>query len=578
MKLFAQSSYDFVRHFLRAYPGRSALMVLLLVFSGFAEGVGVVALLPLLELATGDTSSAFAEAVEGVLATVGLTPTLPVLLSVIVLSMVFKALALWLAMRQVGFTVAQVTKDLRLDLVRALLDARWGYFQERKVGEFANAISSEAIRASAAYREACVVLGGVIQVAIYLTVAFLIAWQVSLAGLLVGIGFLYVLRRYVRMARAAGEEQTVLSKSLTGRLVDALQGIKGVKAMAREHLFWPLLEKEAEGLNQAQRRQVVASETLNLFQEPMLTLILAVGLYGALTFTGMSFSAVLVLAFVFYRIMTHVNTLQMRYQIMSVGESAFWSMSEARERAEQEREHMEGGRIPEPVTEAIRFESVSFGYDDEPLFTDLSFAIPAGSLVTLIGPSGAGKTTIVDLICGLHRPASGEIFLDQTPMSEIDVREWRRLLGYVPQETLLFNDTILRNVTLGDESISREQARRALEAAGAWEFVARRPRGLDEVVGQAGARLSGGQRQRISIARALVANPTLLILDEVTTALDPATEREICETLLELRGRVTIVAISHQPALHEAADLTFDVHQGRVVGETLISSPAPAPS
>lgn len=571
--MIARTSLDFVRYFLSAYPKRSALMVALLVFSGFAEGIGVVALLPLLEMVSGDASSGLARGVESVLLGVGLPATLPVLLVVIVASISLKAIALWLAMKQVGFTVAQVTTDLRLDLIRSLLEARWGHFQRRKVGEFANAISSEAIRAAAAYREACVVIGGLVQVFMYLVVAFLIAWQVSLAGLVIGAGFLYLLRRFVHMSRKAGEEQTTLSKSLSGQLVDALQGLKAVKAMAREQLFWPLLEKETEGLNQAQRRKVVASETLRLFQEPLVTVVLALGLYGAVTFTGLQFSAVLVLAFIFYRLMSHVNTLQMRYQVMSVGESAFWSLREATERAQQEREPEGGGPQPPRLAQGIRFDSVSFSYDTDPVFQGLSFVIPVGTLVTFSGQSGAGKTTIVDLVCGLHRPTRGEIFLDDVPLSDLDVRAWRRRIGYVPQDTLLFNDTILRNVTLGDETIRREQVERALKAAGAWDFVSRRPGLMDAAVGEGGSRLSGGQRQRIAIARALVEDPELLILDEVTTALDPETERAICETLLDLRGRVTILAISHQPALQEAADVRFHVEGGRIRRSSPVAGP-----
>ncbi len=543
-------------------------MVVLLMLAGLGEGLGVASLLPMINMAIGEPisqdPSAIAQAVDAVLGSLGLSPTLGLLLGLIVVGMTLKALFLWLAMQQIGFTVARVTRDLRLDLVRALLAARWRYFGETPVGEFANAIGSEAIRAAAAYREACVVMGALLQILVYFAVAALIEWRVSLGAVIVGSLVAFALRRWVAMGRSAGVTQTNLSKSMTGRLVDALKGLKSVKAMAREHLFWPLLEREAEGLNEAQRRQIIASEGLKLFQEPLVTLVLAGMLYGALTLTTLPFSAVLVLAFVSYRLIQHMNTLQMRYQIMAVGESAFWSLRDAVNRAERERELRSGNPPPKPLTEEIRFESVSFRYGEEPVLADVSLSIPRGGFVTLTGPSGAGKTTLVDLIAGLYSPTKGDICVDGTLLAQLDLRGWRRCIGYVPQDPLLFNTSILNNVTLGDENVSRERVRQVLQAAGAWDFVQRRPAGLDDVVGEAGGYLSGGQRQRIAIARALVYEPTLLILDEVTTALDPDTEAEICQTLLRLRGRVTVVAISHQTAMRNAADVVYTVRDTRV--------------
>jgi ATP-binding cassette subfamily C protein len=158
------------------------------------------------------------------------------------------------------------------------------------------------------------------------------------------------------------------------------------------------------------------------------------------------------------------------------------------------------------------------------------------------------------------------------PLGDLDRRAWRRLIGYVPQETLLLSDTVLVNVTLGDPAVTRADAEAALRAAGAWEFVAALPAGMDTAVGERGARLSGGQRQRLAIARALVHGPALLILDEATSALDAASEAEICAALQALRGRVTILAVTHRPALVQAADRVYRVDEGRV---TLVEQRGP---
>ena len=212
----------------------------------------------------------------------------------------------------------------------------------------------------------------------------------------------------------------------------------------------------------------------------------------------------------------------------------------------------------------MRLEGVSFAYAERCILDRVSLAVPRGSLTAIIGPSGAGKTTIVDLIIRLLAPQSGRVLIDDTDLARVDVRAWRSLIGYVPQETLLLHASVRLNVTLGEARFSDEDVVQALRAAGAWAFVAALPEGMDTVVGERGTRLSGGQRQRITIARALVHKPQLLILDEATSALDPASEAAICATLQQLRASLTILAISHQTAILEAADRAYRLADGSV--------------
>jgi ATP-binding cassette subfamily C protein len=164
----------------------------------------------------------------------------------------------------------------------------------------------------------------------------------------------------------------------------------------------------------------------------------------------------------------------------------------------------------------------------------------------------------------LLRPQEGEVWIDDLPLAQIDVKGWRRTIGYVPQETLLLHDTVLNNITLGDPALSENDAVDALRSAGGLEFVQSLPRGIHSVVGERGGKISGGQRQRIAIARALVQKPTLLILDEATSALDPETEAAICETLSQLRGNLTMLVISHQPALVNIAQRIYRIKEGVV--------------
>jgi len=561
-----QRTIDFFIYFARRYPRRTLIMTALLLLAGFAEGLGIVTLLPILEAVQGEGGprSRVGQLIVSAFNQFGVDPRIEHLLALIVFTALLSSFFLWAAMKQVGYTVAHVTADLRLTLLERLTNAKWSYFVDRSKGALANSISLEATRSSLSYRQACSFLAAVFETAIYAALALAISWRITLLAVVAGGALALILRGFITMARSAGEEETRLVKSLTARLVDTLNGLKSIRAMGREQQLLPLMRHEIAGLHAAEQRNVLAAHTLALLQQPLVSGMLAIGLYALLRFGDQPLSTVLVVAFLFHRLLGKVNTLQQRYQGVTFGESAFWSLRNAIDSAAEAEEVIPAAAIQPTFSSSVEFRDVSFAYQDTLVVDRVSFTIEAGQFVAIVGPSGSGKTTIADLLVGLHRPASGEIRIDGVSLAEVDLRAWRRKIGYVPQDTLLFHDSIMRNVTLGDESISGERVEAALRAADAWDFVSRRPAGLNEIIGEGGSKLSGGQRQRIAIARALVGNPSLLVLDEATTALDPATEEAICSTLRKLAGNVTIVAISHQAALQNAADVVYRLEKGRL--------------
>jgi ATP-binding cassette subfamily C protein len=560
--------------FFRAYRLQTALMLLALILSGLAEGIGLSALLPLLNIALGPDAgnmlgaasaapSGFEQAVLNALARVGIAPTLGNMLLIILGGILFKSIFLLAAQRQVGYTAARVTRDLRLQMLRAVLQSKWEYFLHQPVGKLTNALATEAQRSSTAFVNGATAITYLITALVYGSIAFALSWRASLVAIVAGALVIGLSHFLVRITRKAGKRQTRLMTSLMSNLTDTLQSVKPLKAMAREHLADQVLAHDTKLLNKAQRRQVLSSAVLDSAQELMFTGFICLGVYVAIEKYQMALATVMVLVVGLGRAFSFFGKVQKQYQKLAQGESAYWSLLDSIGAADKAREKLDGGAMPR-FERSLEMRNVAFSYDDRhPVFSDLTLRIENGYLTTLVGPSGAGKTTIIDLSIGLLQPQAGAVLLDGTSLQELDIKQWRGMIGYVPQDTILLHDSILHNVTLGDPALQEADAERALRAAGAWEFVSRLSQGMDTIVGERGGKLSGGQRQRIVIARALVNQPKLLILDEATSALDRDSEEAIRQTMESLKGQLTILAISHNRAMVQAADHVYQLADGR---------------
>jgi ATP-binding cassette, subfamily C, bacterial len=553
----------------RAYPKRTLIVAGFLLAAGLSEGIGVGSLLPLLKLLLGAEQSSgenlLGGVIDGIFGFIGIKPTIAALLVFIAVLVCLKGALVLLAARQVGFTVANVETDLRLGLLRSLLKANWPYFLSQPSGRLSNAITTEAVYASYCYELVSRMIAEMVQLAVYVGIALLISWQMTLSGLLAGGLSALALSAFMGMARRAGEKQTVLLNSVAARLVDGLSGIKPLKAMACEDRVGPLLESDIRDLNKAKQKQIISIGAARALVEPLFVVLLAASAYVAFVIAHVQLEILIVLIIIFWRALLRGGTLQSYYQELARYESAFRSLENAIQAAQAAEEITTGANSP-TLNLGVTFRNVSFAYGDKIVLKKASLTIEAGRATAIVGSSGVGKTTIADLIVGLLSPLSGDIRIDNVPLVEIDLRQWRRMLGYTPQETILFHDSVLANVTLEDPALNRCDAEDALRLAGAWEFVSALPQGMDTIVGERGGKLSGGQRQRIALARALVRKPEMLILDEITAGLDLETEAGIVKTIRELKGRMTILVISHRAELVEAADAVYRL-QDQVLNE-----------
>ncbi|MDP1558178.1 MAG: ABC transporter ATP-binding protein [Nitrosomonas sp.] len=548
--------------YIMVFPRRSAFVLIALLAAGVAEGLSLTALLPLLSIAVGDSDdSDIGQFMIQALQNIGIEPTLDTILLIIVGGMFLKGAILLIANRQVGYTVAHVATALRLDLIEALLASRWQYYLRQPVGALANSVATEAYRAANGFEHSVNVLALSMQVMVYAIVALFISWQATLASLLIGMVLLIVLHRLVRATRRAGTKQTHLLRELLTYLSDVLSSVKSLKAMARDNVADAILHDQTQQLEKATRREVMNRAALMALQEPILAALTASGLYLALVTWELSLPEVMVMVFLLTRILGLLNKTQRRYQQLTVQESAYWALRKAAEDARAEAERTTGVREP-TLQKGISLRHIVFDYGKKSIFKDLNIEIPIKSFTAVMGSSGVGKSTLLDLLCGLTEPKSGEILVDGILLHEINLRQWRHMIGYVSQDTILLHDTVLNNILVGEPTLDSSDAEWALHQAGAWDFVSALPEGLQSIVGERGGLLSGGQRQRIAIARALAHRPQLLLLDEPTSALDPESEQTICETLQNLSHDLTIIAVSHQPAVINAAEHVFILSNG----------------
>ena len=551
--------------FFRSEGANWVIVVVCMLASSLLEGVGLATMLPLLTIATGSggSHSIFNEAVHTLFRGYDQKTTIALLLLMVVTSIVVKALLMLLAMRYVGFAVAEVSTRFRAKLVRQILSVRWSYLLANPLGRFINAVSSQAGMSGEAYRLAASFMALVIETTVLVGMTFFVSWRLAIAAILLGVTTATGSNFLVRRARASARRANARNRELVTFLADAMGNIKLLKSMARQDSFENLLERKISQLRKAARQQVMNRELLGNLQDATIAIALGFAAFLAICVWDVAVADLIVVGLLLARTVRNLGKLQGQYQAAAVMESPYEDLMDLLREAEVAAEGKGGPGMPS-LDRGCRLDRVTFGYTDVPVFSDVSIEVEAHRLTVITGASGQGKTTIADLLIGLYHPGRGQVLVDGVPLPELDLRRWRRMIGYVPQDVILFHDTILSNLTLGDPELGADEARRALELAGALAFVDSLPGGLWTVVGERGGKLSGGQRQRIGIARALVHRPKLLILDEVTSALDPETERALCQNIRELRREATIFAITHRPALVEWADAVYRLEEGIV--------------
>jgi len=536
-----------------------------LLAAGLLDGLSLTTLLPVISMLSGEGGikmGKFQARLQEIFQTLHLPVSLGFLCTLIVVAICLKAVINLQINRYVGVVVAEIASDLRHRLIDRLLEARWSYFTVTPVGRFVAAILGEAHWAGYAYRASLAVIAMMIRACALAGVALIFGWQTALVAILLGLSMGLALRLLTLTARRASKQFRRALQTLVSDLMDLIVGYKPLKAMGREGVLIQSLRRETEKIKDAMFDLVMMQQLTNALPDLLIACTLALGIYIVNLYFGIAIEQSIAFAIATYGLMTSVARVQKATQDLAQSDTMYWAVLRLIQEIEGEVEPHRGIAAP-MLNSAIELRHVNFSYGRGAVLKDVSIDIPAGCVTTLVGESGSGKTTIADLILGLFVANSGQILIDGVDLNQIDMEKWRSLIGYVPQEVLMFNDTIEANITLGDPSLSRQDVLRALELSGLSNFINSLPKNVDTIVGERGQMISGGQRQRLALARALVHRPRLLILDEATSALDPLTEAEICQSVRQQAGEMTILAITHQKSWVDAADRVYSIDRGR---------------
>jgi ABC-type multidrug transport system fused ATPase/permease subunit len=399
---------------------------------------------------------------------------------------------------------------------------------------------------------------------------FLVDFWVALGATIVLGAFYVVVFRLLRTLRNyVSENLKVGERGAYQDIQQVLTGIKPIKVQGAERFFVDRYSKHSHLLAKLYAKMPLFFQAPKYILEPVAFggLIAVVVIYASL---GRPFEQLLptlgVIGFAGYRLLPSV---QMLYAELSRMLANRYTVNEVYE------EFQTGGvaELPTgteeqlPLNRELRLDTIGFQYSRSraPVIRELSLTIPINTSLAIVGPTGSGKSTLVDIILGLHEPSSGRILVDGVPLGPGNLRQWRAGVGYVPQDIFLIDDTIARNIALGlkDEAIDIEQLRKAADAAQILGFIERElPEGFHTHVGERGVRLSGGQRQRIALARALYRKPQLLILDEATSALDSETEMAVVEAIRQLQGEVTMLVVAHRLSTVKHCDYVLSLSPG----------------
>lgn len=567
-----QLLFSFIRDIVSKLRKRFLALVLLSAVCAVTDGLRMLVaflLLPFMGVPLESSGPSFMVSAREVIEAMGIPYTLgPVAAIVMAVFTLQAALTLLQSWYQGSYT-HYYTLVWRQQLFKALARARWRYFLDVSRGELVNALSQETGRLSTASAKFLLFLSNLLVAIAYVAVSFLISVEATL--LMTTVGLTVVIFNSLFMKRLMGHARTIVKGNNQMMIVaqEFLANIKAVKAAPHGFAVEGMVSGPLRTIFSSERIGFMLPNASRIAAELFVMLALIIGIASAATWgANAAPSEILLVLVLFMRAYGKITMTMTAAQQMYVQLPAFEYVSKVYRRAvdEEESQWQRGEAVsPDELGQGIRFEGVSVQHGDKAALSDIDVFLPPRSVVALVGPSGAGKTTFVDTLLRLVDVDTGRITVGGRDIRDFNIQSWRSCFGYVSQELTLVNGSLADNIKLFKQDATEEEIRRAAILAHAHEFIERLPDGFNTQVGEMGLKLSGGQRQRIAVARALINDPPVLIFDEATSALDSESEQKVMEAVYEMRENKTVILIAHRLSTVRNADSILVLEHGRLV-------------
>jgi subfamily B ATP-binding cassette protein MsbA len=495
---------------------------------------------------------------------------LPVMFAAVLFMIVLKNIASYSNTIVSGHLSRILVNGMRLEGVKLLLDVDLDFYAKHKIGDISNRVNGEVGRAAISIRVAISMFSNIITIFVFLFFLISLSWQLTLIATallsLVALSNQFLIHRSHIIGKVLSEK----SRLTTNKLLEILIGIRLIKASGNEEIEYAITEQYLREREHAEFESQSNSALIPPLNEVMgILIILLVVISGRYLFANqLQFLSAILLTYLLFlfRLLPLIGILNSNRSQFANNAASVELVADFLRR--DNKPFMVKGHEPyKKLAEGISFKNVSFSYPshEKLVLNGIDLWIPKGQTIALVGSSGAGKSTIADLLPRFYDPTNGCITLDGKDLRDFDLKRLRRAMGIVSQDTFLFNNSVRYNIAYGLTDVSEEEIVAAAKRANAYEFISQLPQGFDTEIGDRGILLSGGQRQRLAIARALLRNPDILILDEATSALDTVSERLVQEAIDELCQDRTTLVIAHRLSTVQKAHQIAVLDKGRIV-------------
>ncbi|MDA1347820.1 MAG: ABC transporter ATP-binding protein [Chloroflexi bacterium] len=554
----------FLRYLHEAVGVKVFVWLAIVVCAAVLDGLAVGLFLPILE--GEDSDSAFSRFMVGAFDAFGLRYSLGAALIAMVAFFAVRSAFMVFQEMYVARIITRLLVQLKRGLITKLFEADYRYFVRKESSYFINAATIEYNSVASAFEKSVNLVVAAGFAAVYFALPMLINPVLTLAVLALGIPALLLLRRVNRLTTEYSMTSTSINARLQSYLIQALRSYKYLKATHSSRRILGRTVETAEQQGEIRYKQSVLSALVSNGTELFMMLLVAGLLFYYVEIEGVQLIEVVFLLFLVRRAVGFALRVYSEYRKFLGASGSIRVFLDLERELEEEREKMApGGAVPD-FGQPLRFEAVSFSYGDSAyVLKNIDLVIPPKRTVAIVGASGAGKSTLVTLLTGILRPTEGKIYLGGLDYQAFDQAKLRQGLGYVTQESVIFNDTIRNNLTLWQMDVPEEAVRGVAARAYIQQFIEGLPDSYDTLLGDDGVNVSGGQRQRISIARELFKDAQVLIFDEATSSLDSKSEREIQLNIDDLHGEKTIVVIAHRLSTVRNSDEIYVLKDGSII-------------